>query len=153
MTFGRSCFAPSNVMSSCLNRSLSETEKKSLVTMLKSIKQQLAELSHGSSDMPLRQRLKKQYQPEMTIRSCMEIIFEYYCKQSYTAGRNPTFDRILHENHVLSMSKFMLFCRDFGLVRNTEFLKGQPESDLELKPSDIIEIFKKNSTNYKEMNY
>lgn len=51
------------------------------------------------------------------------------------------------------MSKFMLFCRDFGLVRNTEFLRGRPESELELKPAEIVEIFKHNSLNYKEMNY
>ena len=66
--------------------------------MLNSIKKQLAELTTTQANIVLSPSLQvhKKYQPEMTIKNCIEIIFEYYCKQSYTAGKNPTFDRIQH---------------------------------------------------------
>jgi hypothetical protein len=65
--------------------------------MLNNIKQQLTELSIKHVNMRLSPSMQhKKYQPEMTIKNCIEIIFEYYCKQSYTAGKNPTFDRIQH---------------------------------------------------------
>ena len=53
------------------------------------------------------------------------------------------------------MSKFMMFCRDFKLVKNTEYVRDKQSvtEDIGLKSNELIEIFKKNSHNYKEMDY
>ena len=77
-------------------------------------------------------------------------MFDYYCKQSYATGKNATFDRIKHESNILTMNKFMMFCRDFVIIAGSSKHEHEQQTEL-VKMADLVEIFKKNSTNYKEM--
>lgn len=80
----------------------------------------------------------------------LETVFDFYCKQSYATGKNATFDRIKHESNILTMNKFMLFCRDFAVISGSK----QDNEEVELlKMPDLVEIFKKHSINHKEMTF
>lgn len=45
-------------------------------------------------------------------------IFQFYCKNNSTSAlkESLTFDKVLHKCEVLTMNKWMLCCRDFGLL-------------------------------------
>lgn len=61
---------------------------------------------------------------------------------SYATGNDPTFEQIQQKTQVMTINKFMIFCKDFGIVK----LNG-------ITRQGLVEIFKKNSEFYKEMNY
>lgn len=61
---------------------------------------------------------------------------------SYATGSDPTFEQIQQKTQVMTINKFMIFCKDFGIVK----LNGMSRTIL-------VEMFKKNSEFYKEMNY
>jgi hypothetical protein len=50
------------------------------------------------------------------------------------------------------MNKFMVFCRDFNIIAGTHKIEQSETSIVLPRMPDLVEIFKKNSTNYKEMN-
>jgi hypothetical protein len=81
----------------------------------------------------------------------LEVLFDYYCKQSYATGKNPTFDRIQYETNILNVNKFMVFCKDFELL-HTGAKSDESGYDYP-KMAELVEIFKKHSENYKDMNF
>ena len=60
---------------------------------------------------------------------------------SYATGNDPTFEQIQHKTQVMTINKFMIFCKEFGIVKLNS-----------LNRPFLIEMFKKNSEFYKEMN-
>ena len=65
-------------------------------------------------------------------------IFNFYCRQQLLVGRKATFDEIKREFDNMNMGEFFRFCLDFKLPQKKE---------------KIIEIFKKNSQNHREISY
>ena len=65
-------------------------------------------------------------------------IFYFYTKQHSFIGQTPTFQEILKSEEHLDLTEFTKFCTDFKIM---------------VKPQKIIQIFKKNATNGKEMNF
>jgi hypothetical protein len=43
----------------------------------------------------------------------LRVIFEHYCKISYATGQDPTFEQIMHKTTIMTINKFMVFCKDF----------------------------------------
>lgn len=55
-------------------------------------------------------------------------IFHFYSKLIYTHGVNNDFDRINYESNVLTMGKFFIFCRQFGIIeenRHIDFIRNK----------------------------
>ena len=65
-------------------------------------------------------------------------IFYFYTKQHSFIGQTPTFQEILKSEEHLDLAEFAKFCTDFKIM---------------VKPQKIMQIFKKNATNGKEMNF
>ena len=74
---------------------------------------------------------------EFRKNSLLEI-FYFYTKQHSLIGQTPTFQEILKSEEHLDMAEFSKFCVEFKIL---------------VKPKKIAEIFKKTSTNSKELNY
>lgn len=60
---------------------------------------------------------------------------------SYATGSDPTFEQIQQKTQIMTINKFMIFCKDFGILG----LKT-------VNRSALVELFKKNAKFYKEMN-
>ncbi|KAL4493503.1 hypothetical protein ABPG72_007511 [Tetrahymena utriculariae] len=71
----------------------------------------------------------------------LHVVYKFYCKQTYVSGKYATFDRVQQETNTMSMGKFFLFVRDFGIVNKN------------LKKNKLVEIFKKNSSNSKDLTF
>ena len=65
-------------------------------------------------------------------------IFYFYTKQHSFIGQTPTFQDILKSEEHLYLEEFAKFCTEFKIM---------------VKPQKIAQIFKKNATNGKEMNF
>jgi len=52
------------------------------------------------------------------VEKRLHQIFDFYCKHdtSTVLKESATFDEIVHKMKVLVLSKWMLFCREFGLL-------------------------------------
>lgn len=61
---------------------------------------------------------------------------------SYATGNDPTFEQIQHKTQIMTINKFMIFCKEFGIVKLNSMTRAW-----------LLEIFKKNSEYYKEMNF
>lgn len=77
-----------------------------------------------------------------SYREYLSIVFDHYCRMSYATGNDPTFEQIQQKTQVMTINKFMIFCKDFGIVK----LNG-------MNRNILVEMFKKNSEFYKDMNY
>lgn len=71
----------------------------------------------------------------------LRVVFQHYCKISYATGNDPTFEQIKHKTTIMTINKFMMFCKDFQI--------GKIQKDF--NRSFLVETFKKNSECYKEM--
>ena len=65
-------------------------------------------------------------------------IFYFYTKQHSFIGQTPSFQEILKSEEHLDLAEFAKFCTEFKIM---------------VKPQKIMQIFKKNATNGKEMNF
>ena len=70
------------------------------------------------------------------------MVFDHYCRMSYATGNDPTFEQIQHKANVMTINKFMVFCKEFGVVKLNSMSR-----------SYLLELFKKNAELYKEMNF
>lgn len=61
---------------------------------------------------------------------------------SYATGNDPTFEQIQQKTQVMTINKFMIFCKEFGIVKLNDMSR-----------QNLVEIFKKNSEFYKEMSF
>ncbi len=50
-------------------------------------------------------------------REYLNTIFDHYCRMSYATGNDPTFEQIQLKTQVMTINKFMIFCKDFGIVK------------------------------------
>ena len=46
----------------------------------------------------------------------LSTIFEHYCRMSYATGNDPTFEQIQQKTQVMTINKFMIFCKDFAIL-------------------------------------
>jgi hypothetical protein len=53
------------------------------------------------------EQLSKKY------KDYLKVIFDHYCKASYATGQDPTFEQIMHKTTIMTINKFMMFCKDF----------------------------------------
>lgn len=44
-------------------------------------------------------------------REYLLTIFEHYCRMSYATGNDPTFEQIQQKTQVMTINKFMVFCK------------------------------------------
>lgn len=51
-----------------------------------------------------------------------------------------TFERMQHETHILTINKFMIWCKDFKITSKIAVMK-------------LMDIFKREGTNHKELNF
>ena len=56
-------------------------------------------------------------------KNVLALVFEFYSKQAYVSGKHATFERQLMESNSLDITKFMHFCRDFGLEPREEMVE------------------------------
>ena len=56
-------------------------------------------------------------------------------------GQDPTFDQIQHKSQTMTVNKFMIFCRDFAIVKLPNINRAV-----------LVDAFKRNSECFKEMN-
>ena len=75
------------------------------------------------------------------LNDILQLIFSYFCKKTFINKPN-TFDQIRHNVEVLTLNKFMLFCKEFGLTGHAAL--GMTES---------VATFKKCSKNRQEMEF
>lgn len=61
---------------------------------------------------------------------------------SYATGNDPTFEQIQQKTQVMTINKFMIFCKEFGIVKLNDMSR-----------QNLVEIFKKNLEFYKEMSF
>lgn len=67
-------------------------------------------------------------------------VFDHYCKMSYALGKAPTFDEIAEKAHVMTIHKFMIFCRDFSIREK-------------VNRNTLVDLFKKNAINYQHLSF
>ncbi|CDW80261.1 UNKNOWN [Stylonychia lemnae] len=65
-------------------------------------------------------------------------IFDFYCRQQLLVGKKATFEEIQREFNNMNMGEFYRFCLDFKIPQ---------------KKDKIIELFKKQSSNHREISY
>lgn len=54
----------------------------------------------------------------------LRYFYEYFCKSSYIAGKYSTFERIKNSVNVMTISKFVNFCRNFQINETLNDLKN-----------------------------
>ena len=65
-------------------------------------------------------------------------IFHFYSNQHHYAGNSPTFDDIQRKSNYLDIAEFSKFCVEF---------------QIKIPKEKIVELYKKNTSNQKEMHY
>ena len=88
----------------------------------------------------------KNYELTEKTKAGIHEIFLFYSKQQFLLGKAPTFDSINRNSEVLTISKFLLFCKDFGLIKNSK----NPRK-IKSRSKIFSEIFRKNSNFGREM--
>ena len=68
----------------------------------------------------------------------LKNIFDFYCKQQMLLGKKATFEEIQKDLSVMNMAEFMRFCLDFRIP---------------VGKSKVVEVFKKNAGNIKQLEY
>ena len=68
----------------------------------------------------------------------MKEIFHFYSNQHHYAGNSPTFDDIQRKSNYLDIAEFSKFCVEF---------------QIKIPKEKIVELYKKNTSNQKEMQY
>ncbi len=93
----------------------------------------------GQDSKGPKRKLTKQ---ELRKRNLAEI-FIFYCKQQYVQSVVYTFERLIHESHVMNLSNFLLFCKHFRITNY----------NLKLTKKALPIFFKKNASNYRELTF
>lgn len=62
-------------------------------------------------------RKKKRLTKLEQIRKNLKEIFTYYCRQQIEFGYNPSFEQIRKIYKRLNLAKWLMFCRDFRIIR------------------------------------
>ncbi|CAK86806.1 unnamed protein product (macronuclear) [Paramecium tetraurelia] len=73
------------------------------------------------------------------IQAHLKEIYKFYSKISYVRGPSDDFNRINHESNTMSEGKFIIFCRQFGLLeKRIHHIKTQSKIDETSKLSNNI---------------
>lgn len=119
------------------NNTLSTDEKTSIDQLITSFKQQLSKIPNKLS--------QNSKFPENFHEKCQKGLFEifsHYSKQQFLLGKNPTFDYIQKNLKVLTLAKFLKFCKDFEIIK---------EKDSQKNIDWVRKVFKSHSDFNKEM--
>ena len=76
------------------------------------------------------------------IEGRLERLFRHYCTQQQNLGANTTFDRIKHECEMMTVGKFLLFCKNTCIF-----------SDKAITKLFLTSKFKKISEGFKEIGF
>lgn len=60
--------------------------------------------------------MEKSDDQQSITRKNLRNIYNFYSKIYYGRGPSDDFGRINHESHTLSEGKFIIFCRQFGIL-------------------------------------
>ena len=53
---------------------------------------------------------------------------------SYATGNDPTFEQIQQKTQIMTINKFMIFCKEFGIIKLSNMSRN-----------GLVEMFKKNA--------
>lgn len=115
-----------------------------LDTVLKTLKQQLNKVIKDSG-VDAKARKLQQFQ-ERCAKTIKEL-FRFYSNQLRMLGKTPSFDSIQKNSSTWNISKFVCFCRDFGLLLDKQRKVGVKTLEL----ATVKNIFIKNAVLQKEM--
>ena len=115
-------------------------DSKFINSLLNKLKRQIKRLNVSPKANPKAQTFEESAQAGITE------IFNYYSKQQFLLGKSPTFEAINKNLEILTLSKFLYFCKDFGLIQS----KSQSNKN-RTKISQVHDIFKKNSDFVRDM--
>jgi hypothetical protein len=93
------------------SENLSTDEKISIENLLHSLKSQLKKIPRKSSGSLLTENFQ-----EKSHQGLSEI-FKHYSRQQFLLGKNPTFEHISKNLEILTLAKFLKFCKDFELIQ------------------------------------
>ena len=69
-------------------------------------------------------KTSNQENKRMSFEPMLKQVYVYYCGiQVGEAGVTPTFDRIRYRTTTLTLNKFMIFAREFGLLQLPQITK------------------------------
>lgn len=119
-----------------LDKCKTEEEKKILIGMINTIKQQLNNLRTAESTLnsnpsvlgtepqnieisPIPKKNVKVVDKKKRNDEGLREIFTFIAKQGHVVGKNATFERVQHESQILSLGEFFFFCKTFNLYNET----------------------------------
>ena len=112
-----------------------------LQSMINKLKKQIKKLSQTPKNV------QKKNIFEENAENGINDIFKFYSKQHLLLEKSPTFEVINKNLEVLTLSKFLIFCKDFELIKSTTNPKK-----ISTNMQAIHDIFKRNSNCLKDMN-
>ena len=119
----------------------SNDEKECIDSLLDKLKFQIKALNKSPKIFK-----KPRKNIEENAQSAISEIFLFYSKQQFLLGRFPTFEEINKNLEILTLSKYLMFCKDFELFQNSSNPKTS-ETSLQV----FQEIFKRHSDYVREM--
>lgn len=119
----------------------SNDEKECIDSLLDKLKFQIKTLNKSPKSL---KKPRKNF--EESAQSAISEIFSFYSKQQFLLGRFPTFEEINKNLEILTLSKYLMFCKDFELFQNSSNPKTSGTS-LQV----FQEIFKRHSDYVREM--
>ena len=115
----------------------STDEKTSIGQLISSLKQQLSKIPNKSG---LIQASSENFTEK--CRFGLTEIFRHYSKQQFLLGKTPTFEYIQKNLEILTIAKFLKFCKDFSIIK---------EKNSQKKTKKVQMVFKRHSDFNKEM--
>ena len=115
-------------------------DSRFISSLLNKLKRQIKRLNASPKPNPKAQTF------EESAQAGINEIFSFYSKQQFSLGISPTFEAISKNLEILTLSKFLYFCKDFRLIqsKNNSNKNGA-------KLSLVHDIFKKNSDFVRDM--
>lgn len=120
---------------------ISNDEKECIDSLLDKLKYQIKTLNKSPKMLK-----KPRKNIEENAQYAISEIFAFYSKQQFLLGRFPTFEEIHKNLEILTLSKYLMFCKDFELIQHSSNPKTSGTS-LQV----FQEIFKKHSDYVREM--